>query len=326
MSAVDSTSSAQQPSTTANTNTVTNASSSSDESEYFSFLKVSKSMGVGILVGILCLSVLLIVIIVVFNNMNDSAIDDLESKISNAGKFIVNQYPIVRPEDVSAKCDKDSDCISEGASSVCAGKGAGCCPVCQHGECRSGMVTENGCESHQYKCKKDSDCAVENVCGTGDKQKDGCCASCKDGVCSAGMVTEAGCQPVGSSHTSYGSGHSTRGRGGASFSHNTGVAAPFESGLSCQSHQDAYLKACFAAGDHSDNCCAVCVDGLSVAGTRGEDGICQTTVQQSGYTGMGQQPPNTYMISSTGPRVGVTMGNCTVEAMGGGLPMHSAFY
>lgn len=295
--------------------------------------KIFKIGGIVLLVIV----VIVIIIVAIMKSMNNQSIDHLQGKIGksdqNAGLIVVEHS--VHEDgggggdggDEDQKCSGDGDCSS---SNVCDGKGSGCCPMCAHGKCQAGMVTATGCQAHQAECHKDSDCAAKNVCGG---KENGCCASCVNGTCTAGMLTASGCIP-GSHSNAYGN----SGSSDASMKYGAAAAAPapaspsssslaaFESEMSCASHQDAYLKACFMSGDHSEHCCAVCVNGMSVPGTRGSDGVCQTTVQQAGYTGMGQQPPNTYMISSTGPRVGVSMGSCTVEPMGSGLTMHSAFH
>lgn len=155
----------------------------------------------------------------------------------------------------------------------------------------------------EKECKADKDCDAHAQCGS--PPKEGCCAKCgQDGKCTSGSVTESGCTiPDKPSARQYGSGHQR----------SSSDDVPSED--SCSGSEDAYLRACFDKGDFSDRCCGVCVNGVAYPGVIGKGGVCQTTVQQSGYAGMGQQPPNTYVFASKGPRVGVAMGSCSVEGL-----------
>jgi hypothetical protein len=60
-------------------------------------------------------------------------------------------------------------------------------------------------------------------------------------------------------------------------------------------------------------CCAHAVNGTCVQGAQMSDGSCQTQVSQSLYEGYGTEMPNTYVISTSGPKIGATMGSCTIR-------------
>lgn len=161
----------------------------------------------------------------------------------------------------------------------------------------------------EEKCKVDDDCDARAQCGS--PPKDGCCAKCgQDGKCAAGAVTEKGCTIIVSNQGQPQEKKSARQYGSSGGSGGDRGRDSIHSEDSCSSSEDAYLRACFDKGDYSDRCCGVCVNGVAYPGVIGKDGVCQTTVQQTGYAGMGQQPPNTYMFASKGPRVGVAMGSC----------------
>lgn len=78
-----------------------------------------------------------------------------------------------------------------------------------------------------------------------------------------------------------------------------------------------YCTAKLCSGGEN-NCCAVAEHGMCVKGTM-KNGTCQTQVQQDMYQGWGSQMPNTYLISTSGPQVGTTMGSCTVRPVSSGL-------
>lgn len=206
-------------------------------------------------------------------------------------------------------------------------------------------------------CKSDGECgpSYEQVCGSGGS-KSGCCVRCQKGTCQKGVLTADGCvKQAGAAAADDGEEKPEDHRGemaeekvvdslfedkepprayaaaAASAKARDGMPEHISdsSGVtvdSCTNHRDAYMRACFDKGDYSARCCGVCVNGISYPGVRGPDGVCQTTVQQTGYTGMGQLPPNTYMISTSGPKYGVAMGGCSVEPVGSSLAAYAGFY
>lgn len=213
----------------------------------------------------------------------------------------------------------------------------------------------NSNKPEEPACSRDSDCAESKVC----HGKSGCCPKCMNSECTSGMLTAGGCIASPSTQT-YGSSHekpesaeiaipnplmSVRGAwanmwmsafaDGTTDNKNTSGYSLDPDAMpqigdnlggsiaACRGHSDAFMKTCLGK---DPMCCAVCVNGLSFQGVRGPDGTCQTTVQQSGYTGMGQEPPNTYMVSSSGPKYGVAMGGCSVEPVGSSLSMYTGFY
>lgn len=253
-------------------------------------------------VAVVALIGVIITLIVISVNGSD------ESSANDGGNLWYVLAPFASQDDSGCECSKDCDCSTK---DVCNKDAAGCCAKCKDCKCVKGMVTSSGCEEQACECSKDSDCSVKAACGG---KGGGCCAKCKDCKCVKGMVTSSGCEEP----RAYGMSH------GADCPLTAGPASASIS--TCSNHQDAYMKACFDRGDYSAACCGVCVNGLSYPGVRGPDGVCQTAVQQVGYSGMGQQPPNTYMISSSGPKYGVAMGGCNVDSVGSSLAMYTGFH
>lgn len=72
--------------------------------------------------------------------------------------------------------------------------------------------------------------------------------------------------------------------------------------------------------------CSVAQDNMCVPGVVTPSGGCQTQVAQSGWQNWGCQMPNTYLISTSGPVIGATMGSCTVRGVGSSLQNHVGFF
>lgn len=72
--------------------------------------------------------------------------------------------------------------------------------------------------------------------------------------------------------------------------------------------------------------CAVAQDNVCVPGVVTASGGCQTTVQQTGWQNWGCEMPNTYLLSTSGPVVGATMGSCNVRPIGSSLQNHVGFF
>lgn len=106
---------------------------------------------------------------------------------------------------------------------------------------------------------------------------------------------------------------------------------PHRSQYGHQSDAVATQTVCGAGADRGDkspgSCCGVAVDGAYVPGTISQNGACQTAVQQDGWANWGQKMPNTYLLSTSGPMVGVSMGGCTVRPISSsGITNYAGFW
>ncbi len=185
----------------------------------------------------------------------------------------------------------------------------------------------------------DDKCSTDASCSKKCNGLMGCCARCINGNCETGALTSKGCMI--SSGTGKGSSNKVQQQGGMfSTNQNCGSSqsmssynqqGQMNSALSgagapqCTNNQDAFMSVC--SGDKGyPGCCGVCSSGMAWQGIQTPDGSCQTSVQQTGYPSAGLAPPNTYVVSSSGPKVGVTMGSCTVSPMTSGLQNHAGFF
>lgn len=177
-----------------------------------------------------------------------------------------------------------------------------------------------------FKGKKPK-CSTDNECYKECRGKTGCCARCVNNRCETGALTQQGCM------ISSGTGKSDDDKNDNMTAHGNyqmnmppnlsfppGVGAP-----QCTNDQDAYLSKC-TGDDSNSSCCAICTSGLSFSGIKAPDGSCQTTASQSGFPGMGLQPPNTYVVSSSGPKFGISMGSCTVKPITSSVVNYTGFF
>jgi hypothetical protein len=89
---------------------------------------------------------------------------------------------------------------------------------------------------------------------------------------------------------------------------------------------DAYATAQVCApGIDFPGCCGVVQNGQAVQGVM-SNGVCQTQVQQDLYSGYGPSMPNTYLISTSGPKVQATMGGCNVRPIQSSLQNYTGFF
>jgi hypothetical protein len=72
--------------------------------------------------------------------------------------------------------------------------------------------------------------------------------------------------------------------------------------------------------------CSVAQNNVCVPGVVTASGGCQTTVQQSAWQNWGGHMPNTYLISTSGPKIGATMGSCDVRGIGSSIQNHVGFF
>lgn len=292
----------------------TKSSSSGSKHKWtFSSLVDNKyAQGAAIVIAI-CAIVAIIVAVVMMMQSDD------DKKLENGTSGDQDEH---KPEEPA--CTRDSDCAE---SKVCHGK-SGCCPKCSNSACTAGMLTAGGCIASEGSPQAYGS-------GHGSDQSNAHRADNVDAADKAmipnpfmsvrGAWTNAWMSAFGDGSTDNKntSGYSL---GPDAMPYDVSGDRPENIGGSvaaCRGHSDAFMKTCLGK---DPMCCAVCVNGLSFQGVRGADGTCQTTVQQTGYTGMGQEPPNTYMVSSSGPKYGVAMGGCSVEPVGSSLSMYTGFY
>ena len=92
---------------------------------------------------------------------------------------------------------------------------------------------------------------------------------------------------------------------------------------------DAYCMAKVAgpnATGETGSPCAVAQNNVCVPGVVTNGGACQTSVQQDAWAGWGPSMPNTYLISTSGPQIGVTMGGCNVRPIGSPIQNYVGFF
>lgn len=154
--------------------------------------------------------------------------------------------------------------------------------------------------------REDPKC-TEAVCGggsNGNSPMAGCCGvyNHESGRCEKGQLTAGGCNSFGSPMINQ----------LAPIMNNNSAA--FAGATAPDPCQDLVCS-----GSHNyPGCCAVSQHGTCVQGVV-TNGMCKTQVQQTQYEGWGAQMPNTYLISSSGPKVGATVGSCDVRPMTSGL-------
>ena len=171
-------------------------------------------------------------------------------------------------------------------------------------------------------CEHDSDCA--SACGG----RAGCCAKCRGNRCTTGVITASGCQlNPSSTQPKDGSSNMVQNPSPADdyrkYSNNMMGSLGTIGHIGqpeCVSNDDAQKQVCL--GSNSPTCCGVCYSGKIWKGELTDDGVCHTTVAQTGYSGMGMDPPNTYVVTSSGPNYGATMGACHVSPVGSSLANH----
>ncbi len=78
-------------------------------------------------------------------------------------------------------------------------------------------------------------------------------------------------------------------------------------------------------GNDFPGCCGVVQNGQAVQGVM-SNGVCQTQVQQDMYSGYGTSMPNTYLISTSGPKVQATMGGCNVRPVQSSLQNYTGLF
>jgi hypothetical protein len=196
------------------------------------------------------------------------------------------------------------------------------------------------------KCSTDGEC-LKRVC----KNRAGCCAQCVDGKCEAGALTAQGClissgtgksdddntqnqnNMSGQQQQPHGGqvGHGTISRYDVHGKYNMNMDGPglsFPPGVGAPqvtNDQEAYLQKCTGENSNPD-CCAVAQNGMAFQGVLAPDGSCQTAIQQAGYPGAGLAPPNTYVVSSSGTKFGISMGSCSVKPITSGLAHYYGFH
>jgi hypothetical protein len=72
--------------------------------------------------------------------------------------------------------------------------------------------------------------------------------------------------------------------------------------------------------------CAVSQNNTCVPGVVSPSGGCQTAVQQDAWANWGSDMPNTYLISTSGPVLGATMGGCSVRGIGSSIQNYVGFF
>lgn len=188
---------------------------------------------------------------------------------------------------------------------------------------------------------KKSKCSTDNECYKECYGRTGCCARCVDGQCETGALTAQGClisSGTGKSHDSKKNmkhNNSNHGKSPMTLSDVHGhyqmnmppnlSFPPGVGGPQCTNNHEAYIQKC--TGDQSSpNCCSICTNGIAFQGVTAPDGSCQTAVQQAGYSSFGLQPPNTYVVSSSGPKVSISMGACSVRPVSSSVVNHVGFF
>lgn len=80
--------------------------------------------------------------------------------------------------------------------------------------------------------------------------------------------------------------------------------------------EKATLQAC-SGRNWFPSCCGVAQNGRAVQGIRTQSGGCQMSPHQEMMTD--GKWPNTFLITTSGPRVRATMGGCTVRPVGSSI-------
>jgi hypothetical protein len=187
------------------------------------------------------------------------------------------------------------------------------------------------------ECKDNSEC-YQKLC----QGRLGCCAVCKDGKCHRGMLTQKGCvlddesseekeknpkandkdmeQAFGMSKNYYDPAENR------SCYQNSVASAPntFNT-MPCTSDEECYAKNCSGRNAY-EGCGSVCESGMCWNGPVKAGSGVQTVIQQSEFPGWGSKFPSTWIISSSGPIYGATMGGCTVKPIGSALQNYTGFF
>lgn len=211
-------------------------------------------------------------------------------------------------------------------------------------------------------CSKDADCNLQKVC----KGRLGCCARChKNGTCVAGQLVSGGrCAEVSNSSAGQQAAGERSKKSGAIDKHDSQrktVEVPFAESMSfaqanmppteassgnanlsitgCPSmasmpadRDDSFCmaKLCGPNGAATARvpgaCCAVSQHGTCTPGVVSPSGACQTQVQQDAWANFGAAMPNTYMISTSGPKIGATMGGCKVAPINSSIQNFVGFF
>lgn len=167
-------------------------------------------------------------------------------------------------------------------------------------------------------------CSTDNECYKQCKGRAGCCARCVNNRCETGALTAQGCMI--SSGTGKSDDYKMNAHGNYQMNMPPNLSFPPGTGApQCTNDQDAYLQKC-TGDDSSSVCCGVCTSGISFKGVQAPNGSCQTSVMQSGFPGMGLSPPNTYVVSSSGPKFGVTQGSCSVNPVQSSIVNYTGFF
>lgn len=178
------------------------------------------------------------------------------------------------------------------------------------------------------KCGSNSEC-TDKLC----KGAMGCCAKCqKNGKCKQGILTANGCVLPGESKNEKSIKSLNKKKmsepafSQANMQNSASASASGCNVTTAQNHSDAYATAQVCApGIDFPGCCGVVQNGQAVQGVM-SNGVCQTQVQQDLYSGYGSAMPNTYLISTSGPKVQVTTGGCSVRPIQSSLQNYTGFF
>lgn len=214
------------------------------------------------------------------------------------------------------KCKSDDECYKK-----CNGL-MGCCARCTNGQCTTGALTAQGCMISSGTGKQDQQ-DQNSMMGNNNSS---------DSNSSSGFTNNVRPRCINQSAQSAQNARNTTGRtldtahGLYEMNMPAGLTFPPGTGApQCTNNQEAFLSKC--TGDKAyPGCCGVCSSGMAWQGQLGPDGSCQTSVQQSGYPGMGLAPPNTYVVSSSGPKFGISMGSCSVKPINTGLQHYLGYF
>ncbi len=198
-----------------------------------------------------------------------------------------------------SQCKSNTECIDK----LC--KGAlGCCAICDKGgKCKQGMLTANGCTLSEDPSNN------ENTMEALSKKIKEKVHFSKDNM-----------EPKFSASNYYDQANVPEG----GFCGNQVTAAQnYPGGLPVS---DSYATSLLCGpGKYFPGCCAVTQNGQAVQGVM-SNGVCQTQIQQDAWSGWGKAMPNTYLISTSGPKVGVSMGNCNVRPIQSSLQNYTGFF
>lgn len=196
------------------------------------------------------------------------------------------------------ECSTNADCYRKMCTSD-RGVMTGCCAVCKDGKCHRGMLTQQGCVL--------ADDAIKN-----EKAKNNSAPNDKEMEQAFGMSCNQSNYYDEAANKSF-------------YQNSVGSAANTFNTMPCTSDEECYAKQCSGRNAY-EGCGSTCQSGMCWSGPVKPGAGVQTNVDQASFPGWGSKFPSTWVISSSGPIYGATMGNCTVSAVGSPIQQYTGFF